>query len=67
MKKPANKDLAVSLMSHTARYAGITIDNETHRSILHKILLVSGWTQVLLGFLIAVAIVLLIFRFVKKK
>ncbi|NOX85553.1 MAG: cytochrome C, partial [Chlorobi bacterium] len=62
-----DKDLAVSLMSHTARYAGITIDNKTHKGILHKLLLVSAWTQVLLGLLIAVAIVLLVFRLVRKK
>ena len=62
-----DKDLAVSLMSHTAKYAGVVIDNETHQGILHKILLLSAWTQVLLGLLVGVGVVLLVFNFLRRK
>ncbi|WP_297454141.1 multiheme c-type cytochrome [Persephonella sp.] len=42
-----NKDLAVSLMVHVKEYAGIKIDREKHNSILHKLVLLGAWVQVL--------------------
>ncbi len=62
-----DKDLAVSLMSHTAKYAGVVIDNKIHQGILHKILLLSAWIQVLIGLLAGVGIVLLVFKFLRRK
>jgi hypothetical protein len=44
-----DKDLAVSLLSHVASVADVTIDNETHKKILHKNLLMSAWVQVIAG------------------
>jgi hypothetical protein len=45
-------DLAVSLMTHTAEMAGVKIDNDMHKNIVHKSLLLSAWIQVLGGFLL---------------
>ena len=42
-----NKDLAVSLMVHVKEYAGIKIDRKKHNSILHKLVLLGAWVQVL--------------------
>jgi hypothetical protein len=39
--------IAVNLMSHVAKYGGVTIDNKQHSSILHKFLILSAWVQVL--------------------
>ncbi len=39
--------IAVNLMSHVAKYGGVTIDNKQHSSILHKFLILSAWIQVL--------------------
>ena len=47
-----SKDLAVSLMVHTAKYAGVHIDNEMHKTIVHKSILLSAWVQVLGGLLL---------------
>jgi len=44
-----NKDLAVSLMVHIASTAGVKIDNDMHKTILHKSLLLSAWVQILGG------------------
>ncbi len=57
-----DQDLAVSLMSHTAKYAGVTIDNKEHSGILHKILLIGAWGQVLFGLVIGFGIFFLIFK-----
>ena len=46
-KTMPDSDLAVSLMVHVAQTAGVKIDNEMHKSILHKNLLLSAWVQVL--------------------
>jgi len=59
-------DLAVSLMSHAAKYAGVHIDNETHQGILHKMLLFGAWGQILLGIVLGIGILLLILKFVRK-
>lgn len=42
-----DKDLAVSLMVHVKEYAGIKIDREKHNSILHKLVLLGAWVQIL--------------------
>ncbi|BCD67264.1 cytochrome C [Nitratiruptor sp. YY09-18] len=47
-----DKDLAVSLMVHVAHAADIEIDNEMHKNILHKNLLLSAWMQILGGVLV---------------
>ena len=47
-----DRDLAVSLMVHIADTAGVQIDNEMHKTILHKNLLLSAWVQVLGGLLV---------------
>ena len=62
-----DKDLAVSLMSHVAKYAGVNIDNSGHASILHKLVLMGAWGQVLFGLLLGVGIVLIVFYFVKSR
>ena len=41
-----NGDLAVSLLVHTAKYAGVKIDNEMHKTIVNKSILLSAWVQV---------------------
>lgn len=43
-----DKDLAVSLMSHVAKYAGVKIDNSEHHSILSKLVFIGAWGQLLL-------------------
>ncbi len=53
-----NKDLAVSLLSHVAHVANVQIDNETHRAILHKNLLMGAWVQI-----VGVTLVILGFGF----
>ena len=62
-----DKDLAVSLMSHAAKYAGVTIDTETHAGILHKVMLMGAWGQVLFGVFVFIGLVFLAFRLKRKK
>jgi hypothetical protein len=47
-----NEDLAVSLLVHTAKYAGVKVDNEMHNRIVNKSVLVSAWVQVFGGILV---------------
>jgi len=58
---PSN-DLAVSLMVHTAKYAGVTIDNDMHKTIVHKSILLSAWVQVLGGLVLGGGLVYLYMR-----
>ncbi|NOR56517.1 MAG: cytochrome C [Sulfurovum sp.] len=58
---PSN-DLAVSLMVHTAKYAGVHIDNEMHKTIVHKSILLSAWVQVLGGLFLGGGLVYLYMR-----
>jgi hypothetical protein len=45
-----DRSLAVSLLHHVARYSGQLPETaDQHNSLLHKILLLSGWVQVLGG------------------
>ncbi|RUM66120.1 MAG: cytochrome C [Sulfurospirillum sp.] len=55
-KEIPNKDLAVSLMVHTAKVAGVKIDNDMHHTILHKTLLLSAWVQVLIPLILGLLI-----------
>lgn len=57
-----SKDLAVSLMVHSAKYAGITVDNDLHKTIVHKSILLSAWVQVLGGLFIGGGLVYLYMR-----
>ncbi len=56
-KEMPDEDLAVSLMVHTAKFAGVKIDNEMHNTIVHKTILLSAWFQVLGGLLLGGGIV----------
>ncbi len=47
-KSMPDGNLAVSAMTHAANMAGIKIDNEMHGDILHKLLNIGAWFQVLL-------------------
>lgn len=58
-----DKDPAVSLMVHVANVANIEIDNEMHQGILHKLLLVGAWSQILGGLIAGLAIAFFIQRF----
>jgi len=53
----SNKDLAVSLLVHTAKYAGFNIDNKMHNNLVHKSILLSAWVQVLAVFLVLFGLV----------
>lgn len=61
-KEMPNEDLAVSLMVHTAKFAGVTIDNEMHKTIVNKSILLSAWVQVLGGLFIGGGVVYLYMR-----
>ena len=52
-------NLAVSAMTHIAQMAGVEVDKKEHGAILHKILNLSAWVQVLLPILLILAIFLL--------
>ncbi len=62
-----DRDLAVSLMHHTAEVAGIHIDREAHAGILHKVMLMGAWLQVLTGLFAGVAVLYFFVRWRKKK
>ena len=62
-----DKDLAVSLISHAAKYAGVTIDRETHKGILHKVMIMGAWLQVLAGVFIGIGLLLLLLRVLRNK
>jgi len=56
-----SQSLAVSLLHHVARYSGqIPTTHEKHNSLLHKILLFSGWVQVIVMVVLAFAVPALI-------
>ncbi len=57
-----NRDLAVGLMVHIAKTAGINIDNSMHKTILHKNLLLSAWVQIVGGILIFIGFVYWIYK-----
>jgi hypothetical protein len=57
-----SEDLAVSLLVHTAKYAGVSNDNKMHKSIVNKSILLSAWVQVLGGLLIGMGMMFWWFR-----
>ncbi|MCF6206019.1 MAG: cytochrome C [Sulfurovum sp.] len=57
-----NEDLAVSLLVHTAQYAGVKIDNEMHHTLVHKSLLMSAWVQVLAVLFILLLILIQVYK-----
>ncbi len=61
-KEMPNEDLAVSLMVHTAKFAGVTVDNSMHKKIVNKSILLSAWVQVLGGLFLGGGIVYLYMR-----
>ncbi|RUM71758.1 MAG: cytochrome C, partial [Sulfurovum sp.] len=65
-KEMPNKDLAISLLAHSAKYAGVKIDNTIHKSILHKSILLSAWIQVLGGLILAGLFIFFIMKRRKK-
>ena len=66
-KEMPNEDLAVSLMVHTAKFAGVTVDNSMHKSIVNKSILLSAWVQVLAGLFLGGGIVYLYMRRRKQR
>ncbi len=54
-------DVAVSLISHMAKYANVDIDSEIHGSILNKMTHLSAWVQVIGAILILVLLIKVIF------
>lgn len=65
-KSIPDEDVAISLISHMAKYASIEIDTETHASILSKSNHISAWVQVL-GAIFILGFILYRIFFRKKK
>ncbi len=63
-KEMPSKDLAVSLLVHTAKFAGLKIDNKMHNTIVHKSILLSAWVQVLGGVLFGG---LVVYGFIRRR
>jgi hypothetical protein len=61
-KEMPSEDLAVSLMVHTAKFAGVSIDNDMHKTIVNKSILLSAWMQVLGGLLVGAGLVYFFMR-----
>ena len=55
-KEMPDRDPAVSLLVHTAKYAGIKVDNQMHHILMHKSLLMTAWVQVVGGLLLVFGI-----------
>jgi len=62
-----DQDLAVSLLTHIKETAGIEIDTEKHNSILHKLVLIGAWVQILGGFVLFGLILGGIYWYKKRK
>ncbi len=62
-----DKDLAVSLMVHIADMAKVKIDNNMHKTILHKNLLLSAWIQILAGIFGILILLFFGYRLYRKK
>ena len=60
-------DLAVSLLAHTAKYAGVKIDNAMHHQIVHKSVLMSAWMQVIGGLFLLGTLVFWLITYRNKK
>jgi hypothetical protein len=57
-----NGSLAVDLLHHVKEMSGTKMNNEDHNDLLHKMLMLSAWVQVLIG----VFLVLVVGFFVRK-
>lgn len=60
-------NLAVSAMTHAAQMAGVKIDKKMHGDILHKLLNIGAWVQVLLPLLIGLLIGWFLWRRKQRK
>jgi len=60
-------NLAVSAMTHAAQMAGVKIDKKMHNDILHKLLNIGAWVQVLLPLLLTILGIWLFLRFRKRR
>ncbi len=61
-------DLAVSTMVHIAEMANVNITNKEHQTILHKIVLLGAWVQILIGVFVGMFFLYIFYRlFIKKK
>ena len=65
-KSMPDKDLAVSLLVHTAKVANIKIDNKMHHDLLHKSLIMTAWVQVIAGVVIGMLFMWFLYRRFKK-
>ncbi|NPA52746.1 MAG: cytochrome C [Aquificae bacterium] len=54
------QDLAINLLNHIKEVSNIKIDKDKHNNILHKLVLIGAWSQLLIAFLILVGIVFII-------
>ena len=55
-------NLAVSAMTHIAKMSGVKIDKKMHEGILHKILNIGAWAQVLLPIIVLLLLIWWIIR-----
>ncbi len=60
-------NLAVSAMTHAAQMAGVKIDKKMHNDILHKLLNIGAWVQVLLPLFLTILGIWLFLRFRKRR
>ena len=60
-------DLAVSAMTHIAQMAHVKIDNREHSGIVHKLVLLGAWVQMLLAVLGVALAAFLFYRLRRKK
>ena len=65
-KEMPGEDLAVSLLVHTAKFAGVKIDNDMHHILVNKFILLSAWVQVLGGLFFGLGIMYWFLRRKKK-
>ncbi len=65
-KEMPSEDLAVSLLVHTAKYAGVKVDNKMHHKLVNKSILMTAWVQVLGGLFAGLSIAFWWFRRKRK-
>ena len=62
-----DKDVAINLLSHVAKYGNVKIDNRMHSGILNKSIRITAWVQVLLGVMVIFGIALFVWIWLKKR